>query len=161
VKIFVAVRKRPLTKKELRKNDKDVVEIRSATNLVVKEEKYVCPLSLYYHLFDPLSARPLCFYLLVPLCPSFLYVPILRSPFLSVYIQVEYTKSYKFCPFLVVSLLFEIVQKNTKENQPKTATKTNPQSESGPDEVHRGTLLPVRRLLRRTPITTRTESPTK
>lgn len=39
VKIFVAVRKRPLTKKEIRKNDKDVVEIRSATNLVIKEEK--------------------------------------------------------------------------------------------------------------------------
>jgi hypothetical protein len=39
VKIFVAVRKRPLNKKEERKNEKDIVEIPSEDQLIIKEEK--------------------------------------------------------------------------------------------------------------------------
>jgi hypothetical protein len=38
-KIRVVVRKRPLTSRELKKNDADVLEIRGAQNLAVKELK--------------------------------------------------------------------------------------------------------------------------
>jgi hypothetical protein len=38
-KIRVVVRKRPLTSKELKKNDSDILEVRGASNLVVKELK--------------------------------------------------------------------------------------------------------------------------
>ena len=41
------VRKRPLTSKELKKNDTDVLEVRSMQNLVVKELKYDS-IFLYY-----------------------------------------------------------------------------------------------------------------
>jgi hypothetical protein len=38
-KIRVVVRKRPLTSKELKKSDTDILEVRSMQNLVVKELK--------------------------------------------------------------------------------------------------------------------------
>jgi hypothetical protein len=38
-KIRVVVRKRPLTSKELKKNDTDVLEVRGPQHLVVKELK--------------------------------------------------------------------------------------------------------------------------
>lgn len=38
-KIRVIVRKRPLNKKELLKNEMDIIEIRSRNNLIVKELK--------------------------------------------------------------------------------------------------------------------------
>jgi len=38
-KIRVVVRKRPLTSKELKKNDTDILEVRGMQNLVVKELK--------------------------------------------------------------------------------------------------------------------------
>lgn len=38
-KIRVVVRKRPLTSKENKKNDTDILEIRGSQNLVVKELK--------------------------------------------------------------------------------------------------------------------------
>lgn len=38
-KIRVVVRKRPLTSKELKKSDNDILEVRSSSHLVVKELK--------------------------------------------------------------------------------------------------------------------------
>ena len=40
-KIRVAVRKRPLNKKELGKNEMDIIETKTSQTLVVKELKYL------------------------------------------------------------------------------------------------------------------------
>ena len=41
-KIRVTVRKRPLNKKELSKNEMDIIDTKSSQTLVVKELKYYC-----------------------------------------------------------------------------------------------------------------------
>lgn len=38
-RIQVVVRKRPLTSKELRKSEYDIIEVTSASDLIVREEK--------------------------------------------------------------------------------------------------------------------------
>ena len=40
IKIKVVVRKRPLSQKEIEKNDIDIIEKRTRENIVVKEPKY-------------------------------------------------------------------------------------------------------------------------
>lgn len=49
-KIRGVIRKRPLSKKELKKNDKDVTEVRSDQNIVVKELRYFldCPAQCHF-----------------------------------------------------------------------------------------------------------------
>ena len=46
-KIITAIRKRPLTKKEKNKKQIDIIDIKSATSLVLKEEKQKVDLTQY------------------------------------------------------------------------------------------------------------------
>jgi len=48
-KIRVIIRKRPLGKKELQKNDVDILEVKGPQTVAVRETKYISPVSSIFH----------------------------------------------------------------------------------------------------------------